>query len=181
MRSAAAARRYARALFSLARDEHRIDEVRSELGVLEQLVAENPSLRRVLLTPLHPSKERKAALREIGAAAQLSPVVQQFTCFLIDQRRLLDFETIAEEFGRLADEEAGRTGARVVTATPLDADQERRLREALSRRTGRDVELDITVDPDLIGGIVASVGDIVFDGSLRTQLGQLRANLTKGS
>ena len=87
---------------------------------------------------------------------------------------------IAEEFNRLVDDEEGRMSAEVTTATPLDSAHEERLREALSRRTGREVRLEIKVDASLIGGAVAKVGDLVFDGSLRTQLSKLRANLTKG-
>jgi F-type H+-transporting ATPase subunit delta len=71
--------------------------------------------------------------------------------------------------------------AEVVVATPLDDRRKDRLRRALSERTGREVRLQIEIDPSLIGGAIAKVGDLVFDGSLRTQLAQLRANLTKGS
>ena len=92
----------------------------------------------------------------------------------------MDFEAICEEYVRLADEAAGRTQATVVTASPLDEAQCERLRRPLSARTGQDVELTVTVDSTLIAGAIASVGAIVIDGSLRTQLEQMRASLTKG-
>ena len=76
---------------------------------------------------------------------------------------------------------AGLAATRVVSASPLDERRRDRLRRALSQRTGREVRLEVEVDPSLIGGAVAQVGDLVFDGSLRTQLSALRATLMKGS
>jgi F-type H+-transporting ATPase subunit delta len=181
MASSAAARRYARALFSLAKDEHRVREVGNELDLLAQLFDESVELRDALLTPLHPVEERKAVLRAVSEREQTSATLQNFYSFLIDQRRLVDFPGIHEEYKRLSDEDAGLMTAEVVAASPLDDRRRDRLRRALSERTGREVQLDIRVDPELIGGAIARVGGLVFDGSLRTQLSQLRANLTKGS
>ena len=82
---------------------------------------------------------------------------------------------------RLVDEDEGLLTAKVRSASPLDAEREQRLQRALSDRTGRTVRLDVEHDPGLIGGAIATVGDLVIDGSLRTQLSQLRATLMKGS
>ena len=95
---------------------------------------------------------------------------------LLPRRRLGQCHVHGE---RLADVDAGRTVAEVISATSLDDSQLDRLRRALSDHTGDDVELDVQVDPDLLGGAIASVGTLVFDGSLRTQLTQLRISLTK--
>ena len=84
-----------------------------------------------------------------------------------------------EEVERLASQEAGLRRAEIVSAGALRDDQLERLRRALSTRTGAEVEVSIQVDPSLLGGVIAKVGDLVFDGSLRTQLRQLRANLTR--
>ena len=176
----AAARRYARALFQIAREDRRVSEVRDELETLASLLDENTNLREALLTPLHPVKERKAVLKAVSKDSGVSPAVSNFYSFLIDQRRLVDFYGIREEYKRLADEDAGLTTAVVTSAGPLDDRRKDRLRRALSERTGQEVQLDIQVDPTLIGGAIAEVGGMVFDGSLRTQLHRLRANLTKG-
>jgi F-type H+-transporting ATPase subunit delta len=181
LKSTTAAIRYARALFSLAKDEHRVSEVRKEVESLAELLAGNDQLREALLTPLHPVEERKAVLAAIADRMSLSPLLRNFCAFLIDQRRLVAYEAIREEFVRLADEDAGLVNAEVISASPLDDRRKDRLRRALSERTGREVRLDVTHDPTLIGGAIAKVGDLVFDGSLRTQLSQLRANLLKGS
>ena len=176
----AAARRYAKALFSLAKDEDRVEDVRGELGSLQQLLGASTELEESLFRPLHPVAERRATLEAVATRLGLSPMVVHFGAFLVDQRRIVNFPAICEEYGRLADEQAGRTRAEVVSASPLDDAQQERLRRALAGRTGREIELSVRVDAGLIAGVVAKVGDRVFDGSLRTQLEQLRSNLTKG-
>jgi len=178
MRGGTAAHRYAKALFGLAEDERRHREVRGELQTLSALFDGNRELRDALLTPRHPAAERKAALREIGRLASVSPLVEKFLSYLIDQRRLIAFDAIVEAYEGLADEAEGLVTAEVISASPLDDRRKDRLRRALSDRTGREVRLEIEVDPALIGGAIAKVGDLVFDGSIRTQLGQLRATLT---
>jgi len=181
MRGGTAAHRYAKALFGLAEDERRHREVRDELEKLSSLFEGSRELRDALLTPLHPANGRKAALREIANRISVSPLVQNFLSYLIDQRRLIDFSAIFEAYGEFADNAEGLLTAEVISASPLDDRRKDRLRRALSVSTGREVRLEIKVDSALIGGAIAKVGDLVFDGSLRTQLGQLRANLTKGS
>lgn len=180
MRSPAAARRYARALFALAREEGRVEEVRRELDALHQVLDEHAELRDAVFQPLHPSRERRAVLVDVCELVGASQTVRNFSAFLVDQRRVIDFETIREAYGRLADDAAGRTRATVVSATPLSDAQRDRLRGALAARTGQQIELEENVDPSLLGGAVASVGGLVFDGSLRTQLEQLRSSLTRG-
>lgn len=180
MRSSAAARRYARALFSLAREDGATDAVRAELTRLSALLEASPELHDALFRPLHPVAERRGVMRSVAEREGLSRNVQNFMLYLIDQRRIVDFDAIAVEYGRLADEAAGRLAAEVVSASPLRDDQRERLRRALATRVGREVELEVKVDPALIGGAIAKVGGLVFDGSLRTQLTQLRDNLTRG-
>ncbi|MEN8182577.1 MAG: ATP synthase F1 subunit delta [Myxococcota bacterium] len=179
MASAAAARRYARALFGLAQEEGRVEAVRGELTTLGELLDGHRDLRATLFRPLHPAAERKAALAALAEQLGVGGILQLFLQFLIDQRRLIEFPAIRSEYDRLADEAAGRMRAEVISASPLPEAQLDRLRQALSRQSGRQVAVELTLDPSLLGGVVAKVGDLVFDGSLRTQLRQLRASLTK--
>jgi F-type H+-transporting ATPase subunit delta len=181
MKGGTAAHRYAKALFSLAQDEHRHREVRTELEKLDSLFLESREIQDALLTPLHPAAERKSAVRAIGEGVSTSPLVLNFLSYLIDQRRLIDFDAIVTAYGEFADEAEGLLTAQVTSASPLDDRRKDRLRRALSERTGQEVRLEIEVDESLIGGAIAKVGDLVFDGSLRTQLGQLRANLTRSN
>ena len=180
MPSTAAARRYARAIFGLAGEEGRIDEVRGELAKLAQLFEESPELSSVALEPLHPVAERLAVLDRLAERLGLHPTVRQLCAILVEHGRMADFPVIREEVERLANEAAGHLEAEILAASPLPPAQLERLRRALTARTERDVQLRVTIDPALLGGVVARVGDLVFDGSLRTQLVQLRANLMKG-
>ena len=180
MASGAAARRYAKALFGLAREAERVEDVRGELAGLADLFEEVPELREALFRPLYPVAQRRAALEGVAARLGSSEIVRHFYSFLIDQRRIIDFAAIRSEYEHLADEAMGRVLARVVSAAPLSDDQRERLRHALNARTGHDVQLEVQVDESLVGGLVARVGDVVFDGSIRTHLRQLRSNLMKG-
>ncbi len=181
MPSSAAARRYARALFGLAKEEGRSSEVSGELDTLAALFEQSPELREALIIPLYPVRERLAVLKAVAAAESLSTLTRNFYSFLIEQRRMVDFAGIREEYARLVDRDSGVVTAEVVSASPLDEARQERLRRALSERTGLEVKLDLAVDDSLVGGAVAKVGDLVFDGSIRAQLDGLRANLTKGS
>jgi F-type H+-transporting ATPase subunit delta len=177
MAGAAAARRYARALFQLAQEGGQVDAVRANLATFEDLVAQNAELHAVLLQPLHPAAERRAVLDKVAEQVDAEVLLRHFYAFLIDQRRLIDLGAIRAEYERLADEQAGITKAKIRSASSLDEEQLGRLRRALARRVGGEVEVTVDVDPSLVGGIVATIGDVVYDGSLRTQLAQLRASL----
>lgn len=180
MLKSAAARRYAKALFSLAQEEGRIDSVRAEMAGLAKLFEESADLRAVLFRPLHRVAERKAVIAGVASRAGLSPTLRQFLALLLDHGRMGQFFEVGHELERLAAEAAGQLDAEVVAAAELAPDQLDRLRRALSARTQRAVQLQVRIDPSILGGVIAKVGDLVFDGSLRTQLGQLRATLMKG-
>ena len=181
MRSSAAARRYARALFELAREDRRIQEIRGELDALADLFEASPELRNALVMPIHPVSERRSVMRSISEREGFSALVAKFYTYLIEKRRLVDFPAIREEFIRLVDEESGLMTASVTSAIPLDPRRQDRLRRALSERTGFEVRLAVEVDESLIGGAIAQVGDLVFDGSIRSQLEELRSNLSEES
>lgn len=176
--SRAAAQRYARALFSLASDLGQVEGVGRELGQLVELTSEQAELRDVLLRPLYPAAQRRAVLAAVAGRLGLSPLFANFCQFLIDQRRTQELEVIREEFDRLAEEAAGQIRGTVTSAAPLSPSQLDQLRALLAERTGRTVELASAVDPALLGGAIARVGDLVYDGSLRSRLDQLRAELT---
>jgi F-type H+-transporting ATPase subunit delta len=180
MAKAAAARRYAKALFALAREDNRVTEVREEVRRLGAALAESAELRAVLLQPLYPVAQRRAVLRALSEKLGASPLLRNFQAFLVDQRRLVDWNEIETEYGRLADAAAGLTLAKVRSAAPLSDAQRQRLERALQQKVGGRVQLSVEIDPGLVGGAVAQVGDVVYDGSLRTQLRQLRASLARG-
>ena len=133
---------YARALFAIASDEGPVDPSRAELLALSAACADHGELRDAVFRPLHPGAERRAVLKQVCEHIGTSPVVQNFCSFLVDQRRVVDFEAIRLAYEDLADREAGRTRARVTSASALTADQRGRLCRALAARTGQQVAPD---------------------------------------
>jgi len=174
------ARRYARAVFGLGESAAARAKLAAEVAMLAQEIAASDALRRVLFTPLHPRAERKGVVHELAQALGVSQEVRAVAEILVDENRTQLLPALADEMRRLVDAEAGRVEARVTSARPLDAATQDTLRAALSRRVGSDVVLALEVDPTLIGGVIARVGDLLFDGSIRTQLETLGANLKKG-
>ena len=174
------ARRYARAVFGLGENPSGRAKLAGEVATLAQEIGGSDALRRVLFTPLHPRAERKGVVHELTEKLGLSREVRAVAEILVEENRTQILPALADEMRRLVDLEAGRVEARVTSARPLDAAAQDALKSALSRRVGSDVVLALDVDPTLIGGVIARVGDLLFDGSIRTQLENLGANLKKG-
>ena len=142
MARTAAAERYAKALFQLAKENGNVAAIRGELNDLGGLLQENAELRDVLLQPIHPAGQRRGVLNAVTEKMNASPVLRSFYSFLIDQRRLVDLDAIAEAYSVLADADAGLSKATVRTASALSDEQRSRLQRALSTRAGHEVELD---------------------------------------
>ncbi len=174
-------RRYARAVFGLGRDAAARGQLLVEVDSLVEQIAGSPELLGVLFTPIHSRAERKGVMLELVQRLAISTEVRAVADLLIDHNRTPLLLAIRDELRRLVESEAGRIEARVSTARPLGADAQERLRQAISRRVKSEVTLVVDVDPTLIGGVVARIGDLLLDGSIRTQLENLGANLRKGS
>ncbi len=177
----ALARRYARALFELGKERGDVAAQLERLGAFVELVEGNADLRRVLFTPIHPRAERRGVVSDLAARLGMDPELRAFMLLLVDQNRMQHVPEIRDALGELVEQAAGRIEARVVSARPLKRPQLKSLREALSRRVGAEVTIDASEDPELIGGLVAHVGDLMIDGSVRTQLGFLARSLRRGS
>lgn len=180
-RGSAIAKRYARAVFGLAEETAGAEQLLLEIDSLTEEILASPDLRRVLLTPLYPRNERRAVLSEIADRLGSPRDVRAVAMILVDENRTQLLPAIRDALRELVDRAAGRVVAKVTSARPLDAQQSEELRQALGRRVNAEVTLDVEVDERLIGGVVARVGDLLFDGSVRTQLESLGANLRKGS
>ncbi len=174
------ARRYARALFALGEDAPARARLFAELDTLAEEISANSELERALFTPIYPRTERKALIRELSERLAISPEVRTFSALLVDQNRTALLIDIRDELRALVDAEAGRMEAHIVSARPLAPDVQQQIQQAISRRVNANVTLAVAIDPTLIGGIVARIGDLLLDGSIRTQLENLGANLRKG-
>jgi len=175
------ARRYAQALFNLSQETRATDRYLEELGSVTDLAGEHRELGRVLFTPLHPREERRNVVRALAKRLALSRELQSFLLILVDENRTLLLPTIRDAYRVLVDRAAGRVEALVRSARPLTSAQQESIREALSQRVAARITLRTEVDPSLIGGVVARVGDLLFDGSVKTQLASLAESLRKGA
>jgi F-type H+-transporting ATPase subunit delta len=176
------AQRYARAVFGLAEgDAARAAGLLAEFDALTDEILGSDALRRCLLTPLFPRSERRGVVGELCDRLGLSPQTRATALILVAENRMGLLPSIRDQLRVLVDRTAGRMEAQVVSARPLDAEQQERLRAALARRVGADVALRLQHDPALIGGLVVRLGDLLLDGSVRTQLENLGASLRRGT
>jgi F-type H+-transporting ATPase subunit delta len=171
------ARRYARALFGIGLDAGKFEALGDELGELATLWNESDELRQALENPVFKPTEKRAVLQTILPKIAPTPEVQRFVLLLLERRRIMLLPAIARAYRDLTDAHIGRVRAEVTSAQELSPATLDRVRRSLEQRTGKKVIIKSTVDPELIGGVVARVGDLVLDGSVRTQLEDLRSRL----
>jgi F-type H+-transporting ATPase subunit delta len=169
-------RGYADALMSIAEAEGTLDVVEDELYRFAKTVEGEPALREALTDPSLPADRKKAMLQELlGSRANAHTV--NLLGFLVEQGRARDLSRIIGTLAELAAARRQRAMAEVRTAVSLDSGQRERLTQALARATGRTLELKVIVDPSVIGGVVAQVGEQVFDGTIRRKLEMARQQL----
>ncbi len=174
------ARRYARALLAIGIDSKSFDALQRELERVAEVYSGSADLASTLENPVFPLARRKAVVDEIGRRLALSKTIRNFLMLLLDRGRIDALPAIAREHRALVDEHAGRVRARVTSVQPLAPGAEARLKSALEHRTGKVVVIERQQDPSLIGGVVTQIGDLVFDGSVRTQLAELKRELIAG-
>ena len=181
MTARAAATRYARALFDVAIKEADVQQVGRELTAFGQLVSSNEPLSRVLTNPAIPVQKKRAVVQALlQQAGPVSPVLSKLLLLLADRDRLVLLPNLVRAYeNRLMDHDKV-VRAEVVTAVALPSDRVQALQQGLASATGRQVQLDHRVDTSIIGGAVARIGSIVYDGSVTTQLEKLKQRLLEG-
>ncbi|MDI6852484.1 MAG: F0F1 ATP synthase subunit delta [Deltaproteobacteria bacterium] len=173
-------RRYAKALLMLGQEDGKYKEYGEELSGFAQLLEREPELKDALLNPIHGLEERKQLLFRVAELINLSPLVSNFLKLLFDKHRLAALNGIAQVYQQFVDDIENVKRAHVKAAVAMDEAMQERLRQGLEKMTKSKVVMDFEEDPAIIGGIVARVGDLVLDGSVRTQLSSLRESLIKG-
>jgi F-type H+-transporting ATPase subunit delta len=177
MSSRTAAARYARALFEVAQKEADLGVVETDLKNLVAVAAENPELGRVLAMRSLPESTRRNIVLAVGEKLGVSTPVSKLLGLLADRGRLELLPEVASVFTERLLEHRNVVQADVTTAVPLSADAAERLEASLASATGKQITMRVTVDPSLLGGVVARVGSTVYDGSVRTQLKKMRDQL----
>ena len=180
MKNLTVARRYAKALLLIAKEDGNAETYREELDGFAGLIASEKALESVLCNPLYDSVARKKILRAVIEKLKLSSVMRSFFLLLFDKGRIGFINNINDFYQILADELKGAVRASLVSATKLAEEAVGKIRATLSKMTGRNIILDVQHDPNLIGGVVSKIGDLVLDGSIRTQLLNMRESLKRG-
>jgi F-type H+-transporting ATPase subunit delta len=172
----AVSRRYAKALFALAKEKGTLEPTGEELVRLGQAAA-NPALAPVLKSPLLSPSRRTALAKALISDLHLSDLLARFVQLLADRQRLAGLPGIADFYLRFLDAEKNRVRLDVRTAMELTNSQQQELVDRFAKLTGKEVIPSVTIDPTLLGGVVAEVEGKVYDGSVRTQLDRLANQL----
>jgi len=169
----AIADRYSAALFALAEEKAAFEAVEADLKALKAMLAESADLKRLVSSPVISRKDQGNAIVALAKKAEWHEITRNLLGLLAKNRRLFTVSGVIDAFlARLA-ASRGEVTAEVATAKALTAAQKKSLSAALKKVVGKDVALDVTVDPSLLGGLVAKVGSKMVDASLKTKLQQL--------
>jgi len=167
---------YARALFEIARAEGTLDEVEDELFRFARSYESSDALRNALTDEQIPAGKRQAIVEDL-LGGKATPTTTQLVSMVVGSGRGRDLPAIIDKLVARASSSKHLELAEVRSAVPLTQDQETRLAAALANATGKPVNLKVVVDPSVLGGIVATIGDTVIDGSVRTRIDQLKSRL----
>ncbi|MDL2260436.1 ATP synthase F1 subunit delta [Deltaproteobacteria bacterium OttesenSCG-928-K17] len=177
MKNYAAVKRYAHALLEIGVADGQYAQYGQELKQLVSAMAGSAEASKMLTSPAFPEGVRRKALAGILEKAALSPMVGNFVNLLMDKKRLGELPDIAETYSVLADEVMGVVQASIISAGPLSQAELDAIGDSLNKLVDRKVRLSITEDPSIIGGLVAKLGDLTIDGSVRTQISKLAGRL----
>jgi F-type H+-transporting ATPase subunit delta len=174
------AKRYAKALFNLAKGEGQIEQYGQELSEFVRLLDQLPDLADAIQNPLYPGKTKQQVFESVAQQAQMTPILKSFITLLIEKDRIKHLGEIKDYYYNLIDEHNNVARAQVKAATHLDESTMEGISQALEKIVRKKIIVEFEKDPELIGGVVARIGDWVLDGSVRTQLYTIRESLKRG-
>ena len=167
---------YATALLEVARAEGTLEHVEAELFQVARLIESNDDLRSRLTDQALPVELRQGIVEDL-LEGRATPVTKALVSFVVGAGRGRDLPAIIDRLVQRSAHERAEEVAEVRSAIPLSGDHQQRLADALARHTGKQVSVKVVIDPTILGGIVAQVGDTIIDGSVRRRLEQLRESL----
>jgi ATP synthase F1 delta subunit len=173
------ARVYARALFEAAKDLGKLDTIRDQLGQFVDALNENQEMQLFLFSPSFSSAEKIEALER--AVTDAEPEFLNFLELLLDKGRIPVIFRIQRQYNAMWDKENKRLGVTVTSAVELDPEVARRISDEIEKQTGNTVELTSRVDPDILGGLVVQVGNMILDTSIQNRLEKLRKSVASAA
>ena len=178
MKNTVLARRYAKALFAVAKEEDTVADYAGKLNDLAAVYRSEPSVRDGLVNPMYPLEARAKVMAYLAEQAAASKIMANFLNLLVHKKRADILPDIAEAYQGMVDDDQNVCKGMVRSASALDDKLQAKVKATLEKITGKTVILSTEVDPSILGGIVAQVGDLVLDGSLKTQLSELKESIT---
>ena len=174
------AKRYAKALLTLGREDGNYEKYGEELSQFVAFWEGTPEFADAASNPLYAKENRKIICSAVVDKMGFSPVFKSLLDLMLEKNRLSIIPEVRSLYRKLLDELAKISRAKVASATPLSAEAVEAIKASLEKATGGSVVIEAEVDPELIGGVVARVGDLVLDGSVRSQLASIKETLIKG-
>ncbi len=168
------AKRYARAFFEIAEENKTLEQYYEELRQFSSVVSQNQSLKEFLANPIFEQDNKKKVLEQIISKMKLSAMTINFLKLLIDKRRIDVLTDIETCYRQLMDEALRKIRVNVKTAFPISGEMQDYINASLEKVTGKKVEMTVENDPSLLGGIVIGMGDVLYDGSIKNQLNNMR-------
>ena len=166
--------RYATALFELSLEGKAVDQVQSDLKAFDALIASSPDLTRLVRSPVFSADDQGKALVAILEKSEIKGIAANFLRVIAANRRLFAVSEIIRGFNALVAKHRGEVTAEVTVADKLSDARMDEIRDTLKAVTGKDVQIDVTVDPSIIGGLKVKVGSRMVDASLRTKLNSIK-------
>lgn len=179
--TAGVAGRYASALFELANEQGELEAVERDLATFQAMLDQSDDLKRLVMSPAFAAEDQQRAMKAVMDWASVGATTSNFLNVVARNRRLFAAEDMIKNYRALLAAHRGETVAEVKSAVALTEEQKAQLTEKLKATVGKDVKLDASVDPSLLGGLVVKIGSRMFDSSLKTKLASLQIALKGAS
>ena len=177
MKQTILARRYAKAIFTVGQEQGKYEEYNEVLTGIAELFVSVPGVVDALTNPLYPMAVREKVMAGMIGSMEVDSVMGNFLSLLVQKKRAEILPEIAEAYKTMVDEEKNISHGTVISAVELSDELRQNVQVTLEKLTGKKVELTTSVDQSIIGGIIAQVGDLVLDGSIKTQLAGLKDSI----
>jgi F-type H+-transporting ATPase subunit delta len=174
LRGSEIAKRYSKAFFAIAAEEARYEEYYNELKIFSSLLEQNDNLKGFFINPIFAQSDKAAVLKEVLKKIKVSPMAANFFMLLVDKRRIGALQEIEACYQDYMDTVLGKVRVQVKSAYKLSDDMMAQVKAKMEEITGKTVEMEAERDTSLLGGIVVKVGDTLYDGSVKTQLSNIR-------
>ncbi len=181
MKGGAIGRRYAKAFLDLAQAQNKVDESLCELETVEKVFSGCPEFQFLMTDPAFGTSERKKAVEALAPKLQLSPLMLNFLKILIDRERIIYFSEILLSYRDQADAALGRVRVQVTVQGDLEEASKEPLKKALEKLSQQQVILEVKTDPQILGGMIIQMKDLVLNGSAKSNLERIKEKMLQAS